>query len=48
MKFIFKVYGEIEYEENNIIIFNKGILGFEGLKIFIFVDLKDYELFKLL
>lgn len=48
MKFISKVHGEIEYEENNIITFNKGIPGFEGLKTFILVDLKDYEPFKLL
>lgn len=48
MKFISKVHGEIEYEENNIITFNKGIPGFNGLKEFILLDLKEYEPFKLL
>jgi len=48
MKFISKVHGEIEYEENNIITFNKGIPGFNGLKKFILLDLKEYEPFKLL
>lgn len=48
MKFISKIHGEIEYEENNIITFNKGIPGFNGLKEFILLDLKEYEPFKLL
>lgn len=48
MKFISKIHGEIEYEENNIITFNKGIPGFNGLKQFILLDLKEYEPFKLL
>ena len=48
MKFSSKVHGEIEYEENNIITFNKGIPGFNGLKKFILLDLKEYEPFKLL
>ena len=48
MKFISKVHGEIQYEENNIITFNKGIPGFNELKKFILLDLQEYEPFKLL
>ena len=48
MKFISKVNGEIEYEEKNIVTFNKGIPGFNDLKKFILLDLKEYEPFKLL
>lgn len=48
MKFISKVHGEIEYEEKNIITFNKGLLGLSDLKKFILLDLEDYEPFKLL
>ena len=48
MKFISKVHGEMQYEENNIITFNKGIPGFNELKKFILLDLEEYEPFKLL
>ena len=48
MKFISKVHGEITYDEKNIIIFNKGILGFDELKRFILIELEEYEPFKLL
>lgn len=48
MKFISKVHGEIEYTQKDIITFNKGIPGFNELKKFILVDLKEYEPFKLL
>ena len=48
MKFISKVHGEMQYEENNIIAFNKGIPGFSELKKFILLDLQEYEPFKLL
>ncbi|MZK49896.1 flagellar assembly protein FliW [Clostridium beijerinckii] len=48
MKFISKVHGEIEYDENNIITFNKGIPGFNDLKKFILLDLQEYEPFQLL
>lgn len=48
MKFISKINGEMQYKENNIIIFKKGIPGFNGLKKFILVDLQEYEPFKLL
>jgi flagellar assembly factor FliW len=48
MKFISKVHGEMQYEENNIITFNKGIPGFNELKKFILLNLEEYEPFKLL
>ena len=48
MKFISKVHGEMQYKENNIITFNKGIPGFNELKKFILLDLQEYEPFKLL
>ena len=48
MKFISKIHGEIEYEENNIITFKKGLPGLNELKKFILLDLQDYEPFKLL
>ena len=48
MKFISKIHGEIEYEENNIITFNKGLPGFNKLRKFILIDLEEYYPFKLL
>ena len=48
MKFISKIHGEIEYEQKNIITFNKGLLGLSDLKKFILLDLEDHEPFKLL
>lgn len=48
MIFVSKVHGEMEYEENNIITFNKGLPGLNELKKFILVDLQEYEPFKLL
>ena len=48
MKFLSKVHGEIEYSEKDKVTFKKGIPGFEELKEYILVDLKDYEPFKLL
>jgi len=47
MVFNSKVHGLIEYEEKDILTFNKGILGFEDLRKFILIDLKEYEPFKL-
>ncbi len=47
MVFNSKVHGPIEYEEKDILTFNKGILGFEDLRKFILIDLKEYEPFKL-
>lgn len=48
MKFISKIHGEIEYEEKDIINFEKGIPGFEEYKKYILTDLKECEPFKLL
>lgn len=48
MIFVSKVHGNIEYEEKDKITFKKGILGFESLKEYILVDLKECEPFKLL
>lgn len=48
MIFTSKVHGEIQYTENNIVQFNKGLPGFGELKKFILVDLDEYEPFKLL
>ena len=47
MVFESKVHGQIEYEDKDILTFNKGILGFEDLRKFILIDLKEYEPFKL-
>lgn len=47
MVFNSKVHGQIEYEEKDILTFNKGILGFENLRKFILIDLEEYEPFKL-
>ena len=41
-------HGELEYEEKDIVTLNKGLLGFEDLKEYILVDLRDCEPFKLL
>ncbi|WP_252234649.1 flagellar assembly protein FliW [Clostridium sp. ZS1] len=48
MIFVSKVHGNIEYEEKDKITFKKGILGFENLKEYILVDLKECQPFKLL
>jgi flagellar assembly factor FliW len=48
MKFLSKVHGEIEYDEENVIVFNKGLLGLNELKKYILIDLEGYEPFKLL
>lgn len=48
MKFLSKVHGEMQYEENDIIVFNKGIPGLNELKKFVLLNLKEYEPFKLL
>ena len=47
MKFVSKIHGEIEYKENDVLTFDKGILGFTNLKKFILADLDEYEPFKL-
>lgn len=43
-----KIHGIIEYEENDIIVFKKSILGFSDLNKFILFDLKDNAVFKVL
>lgn len=43
-----KYHGEIEYGEEDIVEFSKGILGFEHLKKFIISPLKDNEVFQLM
>ncbi|WP_394903156.1 flagellar assembly protein FliW [Clostridium butyricum] len=48
MKFTSKIHGEINYTEENIITFKKGIPGFEKIKKYILVDLKGCEPFCLL
>lgn len=47
MELISKIHGKIQYDEKDIITFQKGIPGFNDLKKFIIVELKDYEPFKL-
>lgn len=47
MVFESKIHGKIEYSEENVITLKKTLLGFEDLKKFILVDLKEYEPFKL-
>lgn len=43
-----KIYGDIEYKEEDIIIFEKGLLGLEKFKKYILINLNDYEPFQLL
>lgn len=47
MELISKIHGKIQYDDKDIITFKKGIPGFNDLKKFIIVDLKEYEPFKL-
>ena len=48
MEFISKIHGKIQYDENKIITFNKGLPGFNSLKKFIIADLEECEPFRLL
>ena len=48
MKLISRIDGEIEYNENEIIYFNKGLLGFEKCKKYVLKDLDEYKPFKIL
>ncbi|MDU6036807.1 MAG: flagellar assembly protein FliW [Clostridium butyricum] len=43
-----KIYGEIEYEEKDIIKFKKGILGLEHLNTYVLLKIDEYEPFQLL
>lgn len=47
MKFNSKVHGEISYTEEDKVKLNYSLLGFDGLKEFVLIDLKEYEPFKL-
>lgn len=47
MVFISKIHGKLEYDEKDIIILKKGILGFDNIEKFILVELEEYEPFKL-
>ncbi|MDP4176924.1 MAG: flagellar assembly protein FliW [Bacillota bacterium] len=48
MKFNTKYHGEIDYKEEDIITFKKGMPGFENLKKFILFDIEENEVFKIL
>lgn len=48
MKFKSVYHGEIKYSENQVITFKKGIPGFQELRQFVLVDLKENPMFKLL
>ncbi len=41
MKLKNRILGEIEYSENNVVYFPRGIVGFENVKEFIFIDLNN-------
>ena len=43
-----RIHGDIEYEENDIVTFNKGFLGFDDLRKFFLADLEGVKPFKLL
>ena len=48
MIFDSKVHGEMKYEEKDIVIFNKGLLGFNELKKYFLIDLEEVKPFKIL
>ncbi|MBE6068663.1 MAG: flagellar assembly protein FliW [Clostridium lundense] len=48
MKLITKYHGVVEYNEEDIITFKKGLPGFENLKKFIVVPFEDNEVFSIL
>ncbi|MCM1988112.1 flagellar assembly protein FliW [Oceanirhabdus seepicola] len=48
MELISKVHGKIEYTENEVIRFGKGLLGFEGLNNFIIKEIEGNPIFKLM
>jgi len=48
MVFNSKVHGEMKYEEKDMMIFNKGLLGFSELKKYFLVDLEEFKPFKVL
>ena len=46
MKIVTKQFGEVEFSEDLIVSFPKGIIGFEKSHRFIIIDDEDYEPFK--
>jgi len=48
MVFNSKVHGEMKYEEKDMVIFNKGLLGFNELKKYFLIDLDEVKPFKIL
>jgi flagellar assembly factor FliW len=48
MVFNSKVHGEMKYEEKDIVVFNKGLLGFNELKKYFLIDLEEVKPFKIL
>lgn len=48
MELITKQHGTFTYNEEDIIIFKKGIMGLENLKKFIIADIKENPVFKIL
>ncbi|KAJ53500.1 flagellar assembly factor FliW [Clostridium tetanomorphum] len=47
MKLNTKYHGEIEYKEEDVIVFKKGLPGFETLKKFIVFPLEENDIFKI-
>jgi len=39
-------FGKIEYVEDKIVVFQEGIIGFEDLRKFIILDIKEFEPFQ--
>lgn len=48
MKLITKYHDAVEYNEEDVIVFKKGLPGFESLKKFILVPFEDNNLFSIL
>ena len=48
MKILTKYHGEREYEEKDIILFDKGLPGFENLNKFIMFQAEENEIFNIL
>ncbi|WP_097025899.1 flagellar assembly protein FliW [Clostridium peptidivorans] len=48
MKLITKYHGAVEYNKEDVIVFKKGLPGFESLKKFILVPFEDNNLFSIL
>jgi flagellar assembly factor FliW len=48
MKLETRYHGIVEYEENDIITFNKGLPGLQDLKKFVLIDFEENPVFKIL